>query len=177
MSTWYALAPGPSMSAALAERVRGNNVAVVGNTYTLAPWADLLVANDQNWWRKHPEAHGFAGRKFSANQIKGVEQAKPNTFGNRSNSGVLALDVLRNLGATRIVMLGFDMHGSHFFGPYRNGCTNTSEARRKVHLQQFKLWRMRNTKLEVVNATENSALTCFPTARLDEYLHTQGDVG
>lgn len=170
MSVWYVLAPGPSMSAGLAERVRGNNVAVVGNTYTLAPWADVLVANDVNWWRRHPEAHGFAGRKFSANQIKGVERAKPVTFGSRSNSGVLALDVLRNLGATRIVMLGFDMAGSHFFGRYTNGCTNTSDRRREEHKKQFKQWRMRNPTVDVINCTEGSALTCFPMARADDEL-------
>ena len=103
-------------------------------------------------------------------QIKGVDRVKPNTFASRSNSGVLALDVLRNLGATKIVLLGFDMHGTHFFGPYKNGCANTSEARRRVHLQQFKQWRMRNPNVDVVNATEGSALQCFPTARLDDYL-------
>lgn len=165
---WFCLAPGPSMSRELAERVRGQKVCVVGNTYELAPWADVLVANDTKWWRLHPEAHGFAGRKFSANKIAGVEQIQPNTFGSRSNSGVLALDCMRNLGATRVVLLGFDMHGTHFFGPYTNGCANTSEVRRRAHLQQFKQWRAKNKEIEVVNATEGSAIKCFPMARLDE---------
>ncbi len=165
---WYVLAPGPSMSAGLAERVRGNNCCVVSNTYTLAPWADVLVANDHAWWRKHPEAHQFSGRKFSANEIKGVERAKPCTFGSRGNSGVLALDVVRNLGAKRVILLGLDMHGTHFFGPYKNGCTNTTEAKRRIHVAQFKQWRRRNPGIEVTNCTEGSALTCFPMARLDE---------
>lgn len=165
---WYCLAPGPSMSACLAERVRGNNVAVVGNTYTLAPWADVLIANDSAWWRRYPEAKQFAGRKFSANAIADVERVMPNSFGTQSNSGVLALDVLRNLGATKIVLLGFDMHGSHYFGPYRNGLRNTSEQQRKNHLRQFRDWRLANPKIDVINCTEGSALTCFPVARLDE---------
>ncbi|WP_202844798.1 hypothetical protein [Luteimonas saliphila] len=141
---------------------------MVSNTYTLAPWADVLVANDHAWWRKHPEAHQFSGRKFSANEIKGVERAKPCTFGSRGNSGVLALDVVRNLGAKRVILLGLDMHGTHFFGPYKNGCTNTTEAKRRIHVAQFKQWRRRNPGIEVTNCTEGSALTCFPMARLDE---------
>jgi hypothetical protein len=168
---WFLLGPGPSMSRDLAERVRGNRVCAVCNAYELAPWADVLVANDIRWWQKHPKAYEFAGRKFSANQINGVEKAKPNTFGSLSNSGVLGLDVVRNLGATKVVMLGFDMHGTHFFGPYRNGCSNTSDKRRQVHKQQFAQWGKRNPGVEVLNATEGTHLKCFPIVRLDEVLH------
>lgn len=156
------------MSRELAERVRGNLVCVVGNTYELAPWADVLVANDASWWRHHPEAHGFAGRKFSANKIAGVERVEPNTYASRSNSGVLAMDCVRNLGATRIVLLGYDMHGTHFFGKYTNGCANTSDVRRKAHMQQFKCWPRRNKGIEVLNATAGSALECFKMVSLDE---------
>lgn len=167
---WFLLGPGPSMNRDLADRVRGNRVCVVGNAYEVAPWADMLVANDIRWWQNHPKAHEFAGRKLSANQIKGVERLKPNTFGSLSNSGVLGLDAVRNEGATKVVMLGFDMHGTHFFGPYTNGCTNTSEKRRTIHKQQFATWGRRNPTVEVVNATEGTQLKCFPIARLDEVL-------
>jgi len=158
------------MNADLAERVRGQKVCVVNNAYELAPWADVLVANDVKWWKNHPEAHKFAGRKFTSHRIEGVETAKPNTFGGMANSGLLALDVLRNLGATKVVMLGFDMHGSHFFGPYTNGCINTLPSRRKEHMLQFAQWKKRNPKVEVLNATEGTALKCFPLVRLDEVL-------
>lgn len=168
---WFLLGPGPSMNRDLAERVRGNKVCAVGNAYELAPWADVLVANDVKWWQKHSDAHKFAGRKFTANQIRGVERVKPNTFGSISNSGVLGLDVLRNEGATKVVLLGFDMHGTHFFGPYTNGCTNTSDKRREVHKQQFAQWAKKNPSVEVVNATEGTHLKCFPIVRLDEVLH------
>lgn len=168
---WFVLAPGPSMSADLAERVRGNGyVCVVNNVYQLAPWADVLVANDVSWWLGHKDAHRFQGRKFSTNRINGVEIALPNTFRTSQNSGCLALDVVRNLGATEVVMLGFDMHGTHFFGTYTNGCRNTSPARRRVHFHQFEEWRRRNPELRVVNCTEGSALTCFPMARIEDEL-------
>jgi hypothetical protein len=158
------------MNADLAERVRGQKVCVVNNTYELAPWADVLVANDVKWWKTHPEAHKFAGRKFTTHKVTGVETAKPNTFGGMANSGLLGLDVLRNLGATKVVMLGFDMHGTHFFGPYTNGCINTLPSRRKEHMLQFAQWKKRNPNVEVVNATEGTALKCFPLVRLDEVL-------
>lgn len=54
---WILLAPGPSMSQALADSVRGHRVVAINNVYELAPWADCLAANDLSWWRKHPEAN------------------------------------------------------------------------------------------------------------------------
>lgn len=154
------LAPGPSMCQALADSVRGGFVGVVSNCFQLAPWADFLVAQDRSWWQKHPDAQEFAGRKFSGNQLRGVERVKgaPTNW----NSGVLALQAAVQLGATRIFLHGFDMHGTHFFGPYTNGLSNTKEARRRVHLQQYAHWARGHKGIEVINCTPGSALKCFP---------------
>lgn len=160
------------MSKDLAELVRGQRVCAVGNVFELAPWADALVANDRGWWKRHPQAAQFAGRRFSANRnIDGVQRVDPNTFGTSSNSGVLALDVARNLGATQIVMLGFDMHGTHFFGPYTNGCTNTQPKRRDVFQVQFRKWAERNKGLRVVNCTAGTHLKAFQLGNLKDYLN------
>jgi hypothetical protein len=95
---------------------------------------------------------------------------KPNSFGSQSNSGVLALDTVRNLGATSVVLLGFDMHGTHFFGQYTNGCGNTTVQRREVHHRQYRQWAQRNKSIEVLNCTKGSALDCFPMRELDAVL-------
>ena len=158
------------MSQALADSVRGHRVVAINNVYELAPWADALAANDLSWWRKHPEAKQFSGSKYSANRIgDGVEQVRSPLVTSCSNSGVLALEVAKRQGATRILLLGFDMHGTHYFGKYTNGCTNTTEARRKVHHSQFARWGRANRNIEVINCTEGSALACFPKARLDDF--------
>lgn len=170
MSAWFLLAPGPSLSEALVAQVRGRQVCAVANSYELAPWAGFLVANDRVWWNEHPEAQLFSGRKFSANHVQGVERVNPCTFMTASNSGVLALDLLRNLGATKIVMLGFDFHGTHFFGPYRNRCRNTPERRRKEHAMQFSSWASGN-KVQVVNCTPGTMLEAFPKGDLAEHLN------
>lgn len=67
-------------------------------------------------------------------------------------------------------MLGFDHHGTHYFGPYANGLSNTPEHRRIQHMKQFEDWAARNKKIKVVNCTEGSALKAFPAANLDEVL-------
>lgn len=170
MTTVVLLAPGPSMSAALAECVRGHRVGVINNSFELAPWAEFLAANDSNWWRRHPQAKGFAGRRFSANRIAGVEQIKAPLLRSNSNSGVLALECAKHLGAQRVLLLGFDMHGTHFFGPYTNGCGNTTEDRRAFHQKQYQSWAAANRDIDVINCTDGSALRAFRQIPLEKCL-------
>lgn len=159
MSEFDLLGPGPSASLCLAYKLRGRRVGVVGNAFELAPWAEFLAASDRQWWEKHPEAHEFRGRRYSSHKREGVialDGAKTNW-----NSGVLALQVAAHLGATTIRLHGFDMHGTHFFGPYTNGLVNTSAPRREVHKAQFAWWAKHNPNVRVVNCTAGSALRCF----------------
>lgn len=155
------LAPGPSMSQALADSFRGQWVGVVSNCFELAPWADFLVAQDMTWWNKHPAAMAFAGRKFSAQPVVGVERIKERTS---LNSGCLALSVAVKLGAKRILLYGYDMRGTHFFGQYTNGLRNTSDNDRERHLRQYAAWGLLNPGVEVINCTPGSAIDCFERA-------------
>lgn len=160
MTQFCLLAPGPSASPGLAASLRGCRLGVVGNAYELAPWAEFLAANDRQWWDKHPDAMSFDGARYSANRMKGVQHLT--TARTNWNSGVLALEVAASLGATEIRLYGFDMQGTHFFGPYTNGLRNTAPARRQVHKQQFAQWGRQHPAIRVVNHTPGSALTCFP---------------
>lgn len=92
----------------------------------------------------------------------GIERVEVPAIGDVCNSGVLALEVARMRGATRIELYGFDMHGSHFFGEYTNGLGNTSAKTRTVHLEQYRKWAAANTGIEVINCTPASAIDCFP---------------
>ena len=172
---WALLAPGPSATAEDAERVRaaGLPLGAVTSAFELAPWAEFIAATDGGWWRKYPEALKLPGAKYTMHQVKGVERVKVPGYV-AVNSGVLALECAKRAGATRILLVGFDMHGSHFFGPYRNGLTNTSEAKRRMHLSQYAKWAKANRGIEILNCTEGSALKCFQMARLDEYLQDGG---
>lgn len=162
------LCTGPSMSQAVADSVRHLRVIAVNGTHELAPWADALVANDTSWWNKNPQAMQFAGRKFSGNRIKGVERIEH--FESCMCSGVLALEVAKRMGAKKIIILGADFHGSHYFGDYANGLANTTDTRRRMHAAQFKTWKRGNPMVSVFNCTEGSKLECFPCMSLTEAL-------
>ena len=173
MTTWALLAPGPSASADDAARVAavGIPIGAVGNGFQLVESPAFVAATDGAWWRKYPEAKERCGKLYSMHTVSGVERVRVPGW-TAVNSGVLGLECARREGATRILLLGFDMHGSHFFGPYTNGLSNTTDQRRRMHLAQYARWAKRNQDIQVINCTPGSALKCFPEARLDEVLHT-----
>lgn len=164
MAAWALIAPGPSATAAAAERARemGLNVGVVSSAFLLAPWADFIAATDSAWWRANPDAKVCPGRKFAMHRVDGVERLDIPALRTVCNSGVLALEAAKLLGATRIELHGFDMHGTHFFGEYTNGLRNTTAEQRVRHLAQYRRWADAHPEIEVINCTPGSAIDCFP---------------
>lgn len=171
MVTFAVLATGPSLSQEIVDKVRGRCGAIaVSDAYKLAPWADALVSQDKAWWRHHMEALEFAGRKFIGvppDQIRGVEHAAGVISG--CNSGLLGCHVAVTVfKATRLLLLGLDLQGSHFFGFHPPGLKNTKPERFAVMRKQFEQWPHKG--VEVINCTPGSSLTCFPMATLEESL-------
>lgn len=162
------LAPGPSMSQALADSVKGCRVGVVTSSLPLAPWAEFVAASDISWWRKMG-AEGFVGEKYSAHKMPGVEIVEGVTTA--TNSGVLALQVCKAKGAKAVALLGFDMGLGHYFGDYKNGLSNTDKFRRRVHIQQYVHWARANPDIDVINCTPGSALECFRKESFANVVH------
>ena len=146
------------MSQDLAESVRTKRcrVAAVSDAFKIAPWADILVSNDRRWWEQHPEAKEFKGRKFCSQEIREAEQFREHVYLGR-NSGLMAMCVARFLGAKRLILLGFDMHGTHFFGAHPEPLRNTTDKIFQTHLRQFDGF----SGCDVINCTSGSALKRF----------------
>lgn len=170
MTCWAMLAPGPSASAALADKVRDLPLVAVGNAFELAPWAQIIAASDAAWWRSYPAAKALSAAKFCMGEARDIERVRMDQLGAAVNSGVLGLECAKRAGATRILLLGADMRGTHFFGEYRNGLRNAKPHQRLQHLRQYAEWARLNRKIEVLNCTNGSALDCFPRADLDACL-------
>lgn len=160
------------MSQSLANYVRGKCKAIaVSDAFRLAPWADAMVSNDARWWRANPDAHQFIGRKFSYEWVSGVDPIKakhPYRIG--INSGLRAMTVAQDVyHANRILLLGFDLQGTHYFGPHtKTGLPNTDEKKFQRFIREFDKW----TGCEVINCTPESALTRFPFADVHEVLRS-----
>jgi len=178
--TFVLFAPGESLTQAQCDFVRGRcKTIAVSDAYRLAPWADALVANDAAWWKARPDAKTFAGLRFSANpNVDCVEQVKKfeHVIGRGSNSGLLAMWVARMLGAKLIVLVGYDMKGTHFFGPHTGGLWNTTPEQFATFQTYFEALKKLLDKegIEVMNCTPKSALKCFRKSNLEAVLgHSQ----
>jgi hypothetical protein len=174
MATFAVLASGPSMNQSIADFVRGKcRVVAVSDVFRLALWADALTAHDACWWENHPEALKFAGRKFSGRFHPGVELLPfDGHYGKALNSGLQGMRAAKLLGATKILLLGFDLsadRGAHFFGKHPAPLRNTTPKRFKAHISQFSKW----NGPPVVNCTVGSSLTQFPMSTIEKELELQ----
>jgi hypothetical protein len=174
MTTIVVIATGQSLSAEQVDLVHGNVLAgrchaiAISNAYNLAPWASALVSNDRNWWLNNPKALRFAGRRFCSGRLPGVETLPFDVhFGSGVNSGLQGMRVARDVfKATLLVLLGFDMHGTHYFGKHPAPLQNTSASRFAAHIAQFRKWK----GCDVVNCTPASALKQFRVSTLEHEL-------
>jgi hypothetical protein len=101
---------------------------------------------------------------------------EPGTVGSGGNSGFQAVNIAAQFGATRIMLIGFDMHsggGLHWYGRNRwHSANNPSNANlmhwRDVFTAQAPHLKARG--IEVVNASPDSALVCFERGSIEDTL-------
>ena len=186
------LATGPSLVAEDVDYLRGKvRVIAINNAYTLCPWADALYGTDQRWWRWHQGVPSFTNPKWSMNHSQwrgwdhkypdvqllrntgpnGLEH-EPTGLKNGRNSGYAAINLAVHYGATRIVLLGYDMQPakgkSHFFGehPNRSVSPYASFRARFMSLQKP----LAKIGVDVINCSRHTALTAFPCAPLRDVI-------
>lgn len=133
-------------------------IAVSNVALDFLPDADAIVSHDSNWWSKHPEALKLPPPKYCRMNRAGTINFVPTIKGGCS-SGLMAMEVAHKIyGATKLIILGFDMQGTHYFGPHPDGLKNTTEKRFSEHIRQFEFW----AGCLVINCTPGSALKKFP---------------
>lgn len=175
------LATGPSLTQADVDTVRGRVDAVIAinDAYKLAPWADVLYACDYKWWRWHKGVPSFPGVKYTlardaARLWPAIHLLRrlnddgwttdPTGLTTGSNSGYQAIILATHFGATRVILLGYDMKGVHFFGKH----PDQSKPPFALCLKKFKTLAtpLKQAGVQVMNCTRTTALDCFPTMDL-----------
>lgn len=179
--TVVCLGGGPSLTQADVDRVRGKaRVIAINDAYRLAPWAEVLFACDGKWWHWHHGVPGFAGLKYAvqsaAARWPGVHvlqktgshglEVHPTGLRTGHNSGYQAINLAFHFGAHRIVLLGYDMQGGHWFGRH----PDNSAPPFALCLRKFATLAepLRARGIEVLNCTRRTALTAFPCRPLEE---------
>lgn len=195
--TYVILASGPSLTADDSEAVRhwraadasARRVIAINTTYQLAPWADLLYACDLRWWEEHVQQTAAldserwtqsteAARRFGLRLVRGKQGeglGRGDIVHLGGNSGYQAIGLAYLQGARRIILLGYDMQPtggkSHWHGDHPWKKTGQVPPVRSWIPRFSKLAAdLREEGVEVINATRETALQCFPRASLEDVL-------
>jgi hypothetical protein len=158
-------------------------VIVVNDNYQVAPWADAHYACDLKWHNWHHEKLvAFEGPKYTmdaaaAGQYKlryiegraGVGlSTDPALIHTGQNSGYQAINLAYHLGASHIMLLGFDMKmsksgASHWFGDHPDNIRSNYASWLKGFEQIAK-----QDLIQVINCSRDTALTCFERMTIQE---------
>lgn len=189
------LASGPSTKKSGVERLKGRMTTfAIKRNIELAPWAEAVYGCDYPWWRSVRGLPDFKGVKlayadracdqYGCTKVK-IPDVKSDrllfgeigTVGAGGNSGFQALNLALQFGATKILLVGFDYVGEHWYG--RNnwqGGGNPSES-------NFKRWRatleaaapvLMERGVEVINASQTSTVKAFPKRSIADALEAWG---
>lgn len=175
-------ATGAGLTPEVAAQCAGVPTIAVSDAYRLMPTADVLYSCDARWWDHHRPQ--FAGEKWSTHQVgrndkrgaadrhglhlvpgaPGQVFRTDGTIAYGSNSGFQAIGLAILFGAARIVLVGFNLGGPHFFGAHPRPLVNSNC---RQFLPQFQAAAARMPAgVEIVNATPRSALDCWPMVPL-----------
>lgn len=121
-------------------------------------------------WNGEPEAHGITGLKADT-AARGLS-ADPDVIHTGKNSGYAAINLAYHLGATRILLLGFDMQvtgkSRHWFGAHPAGMEVASDY--GSFIRRFHTINPDDYGIEILNVTRSTALDCFPRHNLEDLL-------
>lgn len=195
-STVVCAATGPSLDDEQLQVIRQQQqagrwrVIAISDNYRRAPWADVVYACDLAWWKVHhaqvakeaPEAEywaccNVAADRFGLHRVRSANRPGLGTWQVHTggNSGYSAINLAFLFGATRILLVGYDMQATggkkHWFGDH---------PARLVQVQLFDEWLhrfkalgtdLRAAGIQVINCTRQTALREFPLSTIEDEAH------
>lgn len=190
------IASGPSVVQADVDMLKDRiHVVAVNTSYELCRWADVLYACDHTWWDVKRGAKDFPGLKISQDEraianypdIKKISLRKDRhnvsnemwferygEVGGGGNSGFQVLNLVAQMGATGIALLGFDMkviNGKiHFYGRHPHNNPDEFAFVRWTKWMTLAAPKLSERGIEVINCSAQSSLQCFKRMTVLEML-------
>lgn len=181
----FVLASGPSLTEADVQRVkdvaqpRGWPVLVTNTTFKLARWADVLFFHDRTWWK----VHGLTVKRTFPQvcvTIDGVRDPQvlimpKNLINTYRNSGSGAISFAVYAGCHKVILLGLDgkfaADGTrHWHGDHPKGLGNAASLPMITSKFPEQAKDLLAKGIDVVNATRDTAVTCFRQQALEAVL-------
>jgi hypothetical protein len=196
-ATAVCIGGGPSLTPAQVDHCRGRaRVIAINDAYRLAPWADVLYFCDDRWWQWHAKkladwkgmivrlqggGHDFGDARIKVlrnlDEKKGLAKRRDGLHTGQ-NSGFQAINLAVQLGAARIVLLGYDMRSvleggkekTHWFGDHPGG--TAGRVYEQIMLPHFEslVKPLAELGVQVINATPGSKITCFKKLPIEQAL-------
>lgn len=170
------MASGPSLNQHDISMVRrsGLPTITVNRTWEAVPFATIIFAGDDQWWRRYHKTINIRAEKWtcapaSAHHFKLHLLKKNGPY----NSGMRAIQLGVHLGAARIILLGFDCkyqgEKRHHHDDYPKPMGNAHSVKRWPSQFQ-KLSKELAGRVEVINCSRDTVLTCFQRASLESVI-------
>ena len=188
--TIYIIGGGPSLKNFDFKTLIGKKTIAINKAIIYHPTADVLYWTDGRFytWFKN-EVDNYNGLKFAlkpgsqyTRDIQVLRKGKhhgleedPQVLAHGFNSGHAAINLAYHLGAARIILLGFDMLNdgtqTHFHDGYPTRAAGDKMYQDKF-LPGFKQLNseIRNTGIEILNASPHSRLNVFPKITIQQAL-------
>lgn len=143
----------------------------------MAPECHYLFAADYAWWQQYHDDIDIPAQRWTATlrakNCFGLNIYKPPSEG-AFNSGQRAIQLAAHMGASRIILLGYDCSlegGAHWHGKHPEKMHNpTPEEVRRWHCD-FSSLVDELPGIEILNCSRRTALTCFPQMTLEKVLN------
>jgi hypothetical protein len=164
-------------------------IIAIKKSFELVPFADAVYGCDGPWWRSVQFLPKFKGYKWAfeptvCNSETGIVKVEikdklydkllfgqVGVVGSGGNSGFQALNLAVQFGAKRILLVGFDMQGEHWYG------RNNWDQAGNPSIWNFPRWvrafnnaapQLAERGIEVFNASQVSELKCFRKRSIEE---------
>lgn len=127
-----------------------------------------IFAADYAWWQRYHDEIDISAQRWTVSK-RAKNFYGPNLFKPKEerafNSGQRAIQLAAHLGASRIILLGYDCsleNGTHWHGEHPGKMHNpTPEEVSRWH-NDFSSLVTELPGIEIVNCSRRTALTCFP---------------
>lgn len=193
MNTIVCVGSGPSLTKkdVKACENKGMPLMVVNSAHQFATAPMYHYAGDTRWWQRNYTYTQHSSRKFSIqhnardeghSDVKQMQRGAAECFSTQwpklctgYNSGFQAINLIYLLGYIKIILIGFDMkfgvNGEKHCHPDHPDY-NPLDATINKWVQAFNeaAPTMQQLGLEVINATRDTDLECFPRTQLEELL-------
>lgn len=162
------------------------HVLTINESWRLAPWADALYACDGSFWRRRRQALDFCGLRITQDAgvaarfgLHRVELARKQDriltetkglLGWGGHGGFHALNLAVQAGSKQIVLVGYDLTGSHWHGRHEFGLQNPREAMLRAWAKTLdeQAGDLVSLGVEVLNASPISALEAYRNVSLED---------